>query len=453
VRLAGQLLGLAWPIVIARSTQVLVGVSDALLVGHLGQEALAATTGGALDAYTLLILPLGVVSVVSAFASQLIGARDPSAARRFGFYGLAVALLAQVVALALLPSIPWALGRLDLSPEVRGLTAGYLRVRLYSAGAAVGLEALGSYYCGAGNTRLPMLASLSALLLNVAGNWLLIDGRLGLPALGVTGSALASTLATTLAFAGLLAVFLASGGRTRGVAAALSARELGRMLRCGFPMGLNGFAETFAFAVFVNVFVAGFGTTTLAALMIVLQISSLTTLPSFALASSGAVLVGQAIGANTVDLVPRLVRVTLLGAVGWQAFLGLAYLLVWRPLLSLFVASAPSAPALLDAGASFLLLSVVWTLFEALAAAYSEALCAAGDTSITLRARVVLLTLVFAPGAWVLVNRLGAGWMAVSLWFAACGGLLAGVLHRRFHGGAWRRIQLAGPVAHRLVET
>ena len=86
--IAGQLVGLAWPIVISRSTQVVIGVSDVLLVGHLGQEALAATTGGALIAFTLLVLPLGVVSIVSAFTSQLTGAGDPAAARRFVFYGL-----------------------------------------------------------------------------------------------------------------------------------------------------------------------------------------------------------------------------------------------------------------------------------------------------------------------------------------------------------------------------
>ena len=287
VGIARPLVGLAWPIVIARSTQVLVGVTDVRMVGHLGQDALAATADGALLAVALLVLPVGVVSIVSAFTAQLAGAGRPGEARRFGYYGLMVALATQVAALALLPSIPWALARLDCSPEVAALMGGVLRVRLFAAGAAVGLEALGSYYAGRGNTRLPMLAALSALLLNVAGNWLLIDGRAGLPALGVAGSALASTLATTLAFLGLLSVFLLDRGGAGAARTTLSARELRRMLRVGLPVGMSSFLEGFAFAFFVNAVMARFGTTTLAAFLTVLQLSALVTLPAFALRQRG----------------------------------------------------------------------------------------------------------------------------------------------------------------------
>ena len=51
------LLRLAWPIIVSRSTQVVIGLADALMVAHLGQAALAATTTGAMNAYSLFILP------------------------------------------------------------------------------------------------------------------------------------------------------------------------------------------------------------------------------------------------------------------------------------------------------------------------------------------------------------------------------------------------------------
>src|SRR6185437_10615709 len=286
------------------------------------------------NAFALLVLPVGVVSIVSAFAAQLHGAGEGGAARRFAVYGLGVAVLTQLAVLALYPALPWALARLDYAPEVRGLMAGYLRMRLLSAGAAVGLEALASFYAGAGDARPPMIASASALALNVAGDWLLIDGRLGLPAMGVTGSALASTLATTCAFAGLLCAFAWGRARTRrSPAAALSARELARMLRLGLPIGAHALLETFAFTFFVDVVVAGFGTTTLAAFMIVLQISAFTALPAYALASAGAVLAGQAIGRGDRDDVPRLTAITLGAAAGWLALVALAYALLSRRLL------------------------------------------------------------------------------------------------------------------------
>jgi MATE family multidrug resistance protein len=177
----GVLLGLAWPIVVSRSSQVVVGVADAVMVAHLGASALAATTAGAMNAFALFILPMGVVFIVSSFSSQLFGMGDAPGARRYGWYGLIVAALTQVAGVAAIPAAGWALGRLDLPRDVQALMVDYLAIRLWSGGAAIGLEALGNYYGGLGDTRRPMVASVAAMVLNVAGNWLLIDGRLGRP--------------------------------------------------------------------------------------------------------------------------------------------------------------------------------------------------------------------------------------------------------------------------------
>src|SRR5207247_9449061 len=81
-----RLLRLAWPVVIARSSQVVVGVSDAIMVAHLGEAALAATTTGATNTFNLLILPMGLVFIVSSFTSQFTGEGNPAAARRYGWY-------------------------------------------------------------------------------------------------------------------------------------------------------------------------------------------------------------------------------------------------------------------------------------------------------------------------------------------------------------------------------
>ena len=177
----------------------------------------------------------------------------------------------------------------------------YLALRLLSTGPAVGIEALGAYYGGLGNTRLPMRANVAAMLLNVAGNYLLIDGRLGAPALGVAGAALASTLSTCLASLGLFLVFVRDC-RRHGTGR-LRRPELLRLVRFGLPSGLNWFLEFAAFAFFVNVVVAGLGTTSLAALMAVVQLNSAAFMPAFGLASAGAILAGQAIAFVSLSIV------------------------------------------------------------------------------------------------------------------------------------------------------
>ncbi len=168
-----------------------------------------------------------------------------------------------------------------------------------------------------------MIANLVAMALNVAGNYALIGGHWGMPAMGVSGAALASALSTGIAFAGFLAWFVRDGRSAK--AKGLSWREMARMLRFGVPSGLNWFFEFYAFNVFVNVVVAGLGTTALAAMMAVMQINSVSFMPAFGIASAGAILVGQAIGANAKDEVPRVVKLTFFVAGGWQGLVGLSY--------------------------------------------------------------------------------------------------------------------------------
>ncbi len=439
------LLRLAWPIIISRSTQTVVGLCDALLVAPRGEDALAATTTGAMNVFALFILPLGVVFVVGSFAAQKYGQGDARGARRYAFYGLAVAAMAQLLCQAGIVATPAVLARLDYSDNVRGLMDEYMAARLLSGGAAIGMEALAGYYGGLGNTRRAMVASLVAMVLNVALCLLLIDGNLGFPALGVRGAAIASSIATWVAFLGLLGFFLLEGHWAgEMIPAGLAARELGRLLWFGLPSGLNWFFEFFSFNFFINVVVAGLGTRSLAAFMTVLQINSVSFMPAFGIASAGAILVGQSIGARRPDDVPGTLRITMLTAATWQGLVGLAYVAIPMILVRPFASDDPGAPALLDLAARMLALSAAWQLFDAAASTIAEALRAAGDTAFTMWARVAIAWGLFAPGAWISVHRFHGGEHVAVGWVVLYLGLLAGVLWLRFRTGAWRRIDLIG---------
>ena len=434
------LLALAWPMVISRSTQVVVGIADAIMVAHLGEAALAATTTGATNAFSIFILPMGIVWVVQSFSSQLFGRGDLAGARRFGWYGLAVAGGAQVLGVVAAVAAPHALARLAYAADVSALMSDYLRFRLLSAGAVVGMEALASYYGGLGNTRLPMRANAAAMVLNLAGNWLLIDGRLGLPALGVAGAALASTLSTAAAFGGIFAVFVREGRRAG--TGPLRARELARLLRFGVPSGFNWFFEVLAFVFFVNVVFVGLGTTPLAALMAILQVNTVAFMPVFALSSAGAILVGQAIGASHPDRVARLVGLTFTVGAAWQLLVGALYILAPEAILAPFAPSAGPGSAFVTIGRRVLVLAAAWQLFDAAAMVLGEALRAAGDTAFVMWMRIVLGWAVFVPGSWISVRELGAGEAVAVGWFVLWLALLALALLLRFRSGAWRRIQL-----------
>jgi MATE family multidrug resistance protein len=285
---------------------------------------------------------------------------------------------------------------------------------------------------------------------NVFLNWVLIYGNLGAPAMGVEGAAVASVIATCIGLGFLLYAF----GRRWVIPRPpgplrLRASEFARMLRFGVPNGLNWFLEFGAFLLFINVFVAELGTATLAAMMVVFNINSVSFMPALGLASAGAILTGEAIGRGRPDDVPRFVKTTMAVAAIWQCTVGLFYLLIPSALMSLFAPDDVRSAELLEVGAVMLAISAAWQMFDAAVLTLSEALRSAGDTTWTLWARLAMAWLVFVPAAFVSVKVLGGGHVAAMLCVVGYVALLAGLFAWRFRGGAWRRIDLTGvdPIA------
>src|SRR5690242_13044711 len=121
-----DLLVLALPVVISRATQTVVGLSDGLLVAHLGDDALAATTTGAMNTFLVLIMPMGTVFIVQSFAAQLFGRGDLAGARRYAITGLLIALATEAIAAACIPLIGPVLSLFPYAADVRAQMTAYL---------------------------------------------------------------------------------------------------------------------------------------------------------------------------------------------------------------------------------------------------------------------------------------------------------------------------------------
>lgn len=439
------LIRLAWPIVLSRSTQSVVGLADALMVAPLGEASLAATVTGAINTFSLAMLPFGTVFIVQSFSAQLTGRGDLLSARRYGAYGLVLAAVSQAVVLLALPFVGAVLGLFRYTPAVHAAMTGYMTIRLCSIGLLVGVEAMGNWFAGMGDTQVQMRASVLTMVANVALNWVLIYGHLGAPAMGVAGAALASSIATGLGFLWIAAAFRIRQREIAGGAPwALRPKEFLRMLRFGLPNGLNWFMEMSAFTLFLNAVVAPLGTTVLAAMNVILQINSVSFMPAFGLASAGAVLVGQAIGRGAPGESGRILRLTASVAIAWQGTVGLAYLAFPGLLIAAF---EPAGGEMIRIGAGMLALSAAWQAFDAIGLTVGEALRAAGDTAWCMWARLLVAWVLFLPAAWLLVDRLRGGALAAILCIVGYVALLALGFTWRFRSGAWRRIRLVEPAA------
>ncbi len=441
-----SLLTLAWPVIVARASQAVIGFSDALMCAPLGEEALAAATTGATNSFTVTILPMGLVFIVQSFASQYAGQKNYVAAGRAAWYGLGIAVLAQLLALAAIPFVDLIHHELPYTDGVVGHMTPYLEVRLLAIGPVVAIEALGAWFGGLGDTRPHMRAGLVAMVANVFLNWVFIYGNLGAPALGVTGAAIASSISSTLGFFYLVWMFRRSThAPVAPHRAGLSWREFRRFFRFGLPNGINWFLEFSAIVFFINYIVANLGTATVAALMVVFQINSVSFMPGFGLSSAGAILVGQAIGAERKDLVPKILFRTAGIAMLYEGLIGLVYLFFPEQLMNLFATARDQSPELVRIGAVMLMMSCAWQIFDAMAMTISEALRGAGDTRWVMWARIGVAWLIFAPASVLLVQVMKGGYVVAMACVVGYIVVLSLILLARFLSGGWRNIQLTEP--------
>jgi multidrug resistance protein, MATE family len=436
------LMRLALPMVVARATQSAITFADAIQVKHLGTDAIAAVATGGLNAQLFVFLPMGIAFIVQSFVAQLVGRGEREETRRFAWYGIAVAIAAAIVAAAAIPVVAPLLGLLPYKPPLRDAMASYIDIRLLSIGGAVGIEAIGNWYAGFGNTRMQMIAGVVTMVAAVALNALLI------PHYGTDGAAIASTIASWLGFAVLLVCFRAGWGgapMSRGKKLGLSWREFGRVFRFGLPNGVNWLLEFMAFQMFVNVVVGELGGPTVAALNVVLAINSIAFMPAFGLASAGAIVAGQSIGAGTKDDVWPTVKLTLIGNIVWMVAIAGTYLVVPHIVLGWFAPDGVDGVALVALGSTMLAISAVWQVFDATAMTLSEVLRAAGDTAWTAGARIVAAWFVFAPGSYAIVHYWHGGASGAMIALVGYLVLIAAALAWRFRSGAWRKIELIEP--------
>ncbi|HET9619876.1 MAG TPA: MATE family efflux transporter [Kofleriaceae bacterium] len=438
------LLRLSAPMVLARACQSVLTFADAIQVRHLGVKAIAATATGGMNVLGFIVLAWGTVFIIQSFVSQLTGRGDRDQAPRFVWYGLAIALVAAVISMALTPWLRPALALTHYSPEVQAQMADYMTIRMTSIFAVVGMEVLGNWYSGLGNTWMQMVSGVVTMVAAVFFNWVLIDGHLGAPAMGVNGAALATSISSFLGFAVIAVAFWRRwGGAPKARTAGMSVRELGRVLRFGLPYGFNWFLEFTAFQLFINIVLSNLGDTTVAALNVVTAVNSMSFMPAFGLASAGAILVGQTIGRGARDAVWPVVRLTLACAMTWMGAIGVIYAVFPAHVIAMF--ATEHAGNFVAVGVTMLLISAAWQLADAVGITLSEALRAAGDTIWIATARVLLVWLAFTPAAFLTVLKLDGGPVGAMLCLVGYDVLLAIALAWRFRSGKWKRIELIEP--------
>lgn len=426
-----------------------VGVSDTFLSGHLsphatsvlhyGQATAVAAVGAAGLVTWIVLTAFFAVNVgVTALVARATGARDPKLASRAAGQGILMGVLIGLALVALaVPLADLVTVAIGVNGQVAELAAQFIRVSSLGLPAAGMASACTAAMRGAGDTRRPVLVMLLVNGVNVVASWLLLNGdaRLGIPPIGVTGSAVGAATGWTLG--AVLALILLS--RRHPLAPHLSRAALRldlsvakRVLRIGLPSA----AELIVFQMGVLTFnrqVVQLGSTPYAANITINTVESIGTLPAFGFSVAATALVGQALGANSPKLAARATMAAFWPCLWLMAGLGLLALSVPQVLLGLFVAD----PAVLHAGAIAQRLSLIILPASGAAFIFNGALRGAGDTKFPVIVRAAGSWGLRVPLAALLIPTLGlpGGRLAMALDFCT----QAGLAYWRFRSGKWRK--------------
>ncbi|MHB9006584.1 MAG: MATE family efflux transporter [Limisphaerales bacterium] len=424
-------LKLGLPIMAGLVGQMVMGLTDTVMVGQLGTLPLAAAS----FAHNLIHVPfvavMGLITSVAVTSSHAFGAKDPVGAGQALRHGLGLAAAAGLVSALLLLAVRDHCGWLRQPPEVVAEARAYTGWVAWSLIPAL-LAMVIKQYCEALNRPWPPTWILfGGVLLNVLLNWLWIFGHAGFPALGLEGAGLATLVARLATLAGMM-VYL---WRARDLAPWLPARwfatwdtaVIRRQLTLGLPVGLQHLLEVGAFV--MGAFMMGWiGAEALAAHQIALTCASTTFIFALGFGMAVGIRVGHAWGARDPLGLKRIGWGGIaVGALMMSGF-ALLFFLARTPIANAFV-SAPEVAAL---AAGLLLVAAFFQVFDGLQVVAMSALRGLGDVRVPAAIAAVAYWLVALPLAALLA--FGLEWGATGIWIGLASGLAtaAGGLVWRF---------------------
>lgn len=439
------MLRLAGPVVLAELGWMGMGVVDTLMVGPLGPEAIAATGVSNSLQMALGIFGMGLLLGLDTVVSHAYGAGRLDECRRWLRHGVLLAGLVAPLLIALSQLVLAAVLGFGFHPSLQPLIESYYSVLLWSSAPLVFYAAFRRYLQAVDRVTPVMIALVTANLVNAIGNWVLIYGLWGMPALGVQGSAWATLFARVYMATVLLAAVLwtlrrmPAGDPRQGAFAPaemqLSSRtdafslprearrsfpewqRLRRLLALGLPAAATITLEVGVFAA-ATALAGTLDPTSTAAHQIALNIAAVAFMIPLGLASAGAVRVGHALGGGRPDGA---------AAAGWAAlllgtgFMGAAAVvfITWRqPLIRLFSSDA----GVLATGSTLLLVGAFFALFDGVQGVATGVLRGLGDTRTAMVSNLAGHWGLGLPIGYLLCFRGGYG--AAGLWIGLSIGLV-----------------------------
>jgi MATE family multidrug resistance protein len=417
----GPMVRLATPLALTELGWMVMGVVDTIMAGRLNAAAVGAGTLGNMLFYPIAVCGTGILLGMDTLVAQAFGAGEARDCRRSLVNGIWLAAAVSppicAVLLLLIPAVRAA----GVNPDVFAQFDSYLKPLLWGI-APLLISVAFRRYLQAVNLVQPMLfAMITGNVLNLVGDWALMFGHWGSPAMGLAGSGWSTSISRFyMAAIGAGAILWherKSGRLLLEVSWKPDFARIMQLIRLGVPASLQMLFEGSVFSV-VTVWAARLDEASLAAHSIAVQVIATNFMVPLGISSAAAVRVGYAIGrrdraaASTAGWAAILLSTIFMGACA------MAMLLAPEAIVRLFI----SDPAVVTIGAVLLRLAALFELFDGFQIVATGALRGLGDTRSPMIAHLLGYWVVGVPAGYVLCFSLH--WGAAGIWVGLTAALI-----------------------------
>jgi MATE family multidrug resistance protein len=389
---------LAIPVVLSELGWMAQGVVDTIMVGALGPAAIGAVAVGNAVFYTPSLFGIGLLLSLDTMVAQAYGRKDYDDCHRWLAQGIYLAAFITPILMILVACASFGFTLAGITPEVAIPGAAYLRMLDWSLLPLLIYGATRRYLQGVGQVRVITLTYIGANLINWGGNWVLIYGHFGFPAMGVRGSALSTVIARVMMALSLVG-FAWRYERRRGHPlfkhwASPQLDRIRRLMRLGLPAAGQIILEVGAWN--MATLSAGFlSPVALATHQIAINYASITYMVPLGISAAAAVAVGHAVGAEDKARARRAGWLALALGSSFMLLAGIVFLVAPTPLIELFTHD----PQVLAVGPSLLWIAAAFQIFDGVQTVCTGALRGLGETRAPMIANFV--------GYWILGLPLG----------------------------------------------
>lgn len=422
------LLALAIPVALSEIGWMTMTVVDVVMVGKLGPAAIGAVGLGNAIYYAPSLFGIGLLLGLDTLVAQAFGAKKFDECHRALAQGIYLALACTPLLMLFIYAVQPLFSAHGVDPMVRDYARSYITILNWGTFPLLAYGAFRRYLQGVGRVRPITFTLISANLINLAGNWIFIYGKLGMPALGVRGSAL-STVFSRVYMALVLVFFAWQNERRRGhpLFAHWPGPQWNRirdLLKLGLPAAAQVVLEVGAFGA-ATIMAARLEPVALATHEIVLNCAAYTYMVPLGISAAAAVAVGHAVGAGNKARARRAGWMAIALAVGFMSLSAATFLLLPRPVLEIYSRDG----RILVLGAHILAIVAAFQIFDGAQGVATGALRGIGDTRFPMLANFVgYWALGLPPGAWLCFGMhlgLAGLWIGLTLALVTIAAVLA----------------------------